>query len=356
MKYSVRTFLRLKQCLQFIALWVTAFFFYVFISYSIIDDSYFLNQQLTTADFLVSELSRALSTGVFMGFVFYLLQEYIYPRFFHGYGILMASLLQSLLFIMVCYIVFIIVLQLSKVHYIRINNLIALRFNAKWLTCFTIYCLIVHLFITLVQAFRQRLGGNYCKSLLHGNYMSPVIEYRIFMFLDMYPSRTIAEVEHYQYSHLLQECFIDLSEIVTEQNAEVYQYVNDGVILTWKVKQGFERKQCIALYTIFSSRLLEKKDLYQKKFGLVPKFKASINEGLVTVAEIGQIKTEIAYHGDVLSTTASVRDLCRDQGNLLITQAFFKQLSFLEQDNFTEIETTVLRGKKRPVVIYKSNG
>lgn len=357
MTYFFKTFLKFKDCLQFIALWVAAFFFYVFISYSIIDDSYFLNQGFSTTDFLISELTRALSIGIFMGIVFFLLKEYVYPRFFHNYGILVASLLQSLLFIMVCYIGFIIVLELSKVNYIRINNLIAMRFNAKWLTCFTIYCLIVHLFITLLLAFRQRLGSNYCKSLLHGNYMTPVVEYRIFMFLDMYPSRTSAEVKHHHYSQLLQECFADLSEILLGYNAEVYQYGGDGVILTWKVKQGFKRQQCIELSEVFAVRLLQKKDFYQNQFGLVPRFKAVLNEGLVTVAEIGQIKTEIAYHGDVLSTTARVRDLCSDcDENLLITQSFFEQLTIAEQDDFTAIETTVLRGKKKAVVIYKSNG
>ncbi len=186
--------------------------------------------------------------------------------------------------------------------------------------------------------------------------MIPVVEYRVFMFLDMCSSATVAEeVGHYNYSLLLQECFIDLSEILQEYDAEVYQYVGDEAVLTWKVKEGFKRQQCIELYEAFSVRLLEKKELYQLKFGLVPKFKASINEGLVTVAEIGQIKTEIAYHGDVLSTAARVRDLCNDYNtSLLITQSFFEQLTSFEQDNFRPIETTILRGKKRPVTIYKS--
>jgi adenylate cyclase len=69
-----------------------------------------------------------------------------------------------------------------------------------------------------------------------------------------------------------------------------------AVTCIWRVKEGFKRQQCIELYEAFAVRLLEKKELYQRKFGLVPRFKASINEGLVTVAEIGQIKTEIAYH------------------------------------------------------------
>lgn len=356
MKYSLKTFLKFKEYLQIIALWIAAFLFYVFMTYSMIDDAFFITHKIFVKDFLLSEIMGALTVGVFMGTILFLLQEFVYPRFFQSYGILLTTLLRSLLFIIVCFIGLLIVLELNKVHYIRIDNLFALQVNAKWLICFTTYCLIVNIFITLLQAFSRRLGNNYFKSLLRGNYRIPVVEYRVFMFLDMCSSATVAEeVGHYNYSLLLQECFADLSEILLEYDAEVYQYVGDEAVLTWKVKEGFKRQECIGLYEAFAVRVLEKKELYQRKFGLMPRFKASINEGLVTVAEIGQIKTEIAYHGDVLSTAARVRDLCNDyKTNLLITHSFFEQLTSLDQDNFTAIETTILRGKKRPVTIYKS--
>lgn len=356
MKYSLKTFLKFKEYLQIIALWIAAFLFYVFMTYSMIDEAFFAAHKICAKDFLLSEIMGALTVGVFMGTILFLLQEFVYPRFFHNYGILLTTLFRSLLFIIVCFLGLLIVLELNKIHFISINNLFTLQVNAKWLICFTTYCLIVHIFITLLQAFSRRLGNNYFKNILRGNYMIPVVEYRVFMFLDMCSSATVAEeVGHYNYSLLLQECFTDLSEILMEYDAEVYQYVGDEAVLTWKVKEGFKRHQCIELYDAFSVRLLEKKELYQQKFGLVPRFKASINEGLVTVAEIGQIKTEIAYHGDVLSTAARVRDLCNDyKTDLLITHSFFEQLTSFGQDNFTAIETTILRGKKRPVTIYKS--
>lgn len=356
MKYSLKTFLKFKECLQIVALWITAFLFYVFMTYSMIDEVFFATHKICAWDFLLSEIMGALTVGVFMGTILFLLQEFVYPRFFHNYGILLTTLLRSLLFIIICFLGLVIVLELNKAHFISINNLFTLQVNAKWLICFTTYCLIVHIFITLLEAFSRRLGNNYFKNILRGNYMIPVVEYRVFMFLDMCSSATVAEeVGHYNYSFLLQECFTDLSEILIEYDAEVYQYVGDEAVLTWKVKEGFKRHQCVELYEAFSVRLLEKKELYQQKFGLVPRFKASINEGLVTVAEIGQIKTEIAYHGDVLSTAARVRDLCNDyKTNLLITQSFFEQLTSFDKDNFTAIETTILRGKKRPVTIYKT--
>ncbi|RKR05713.1 adenylate cyclase [Flavobacterium sp. 90] len=354
MKYSLKTFLKLKEYLQIIVLWIMALFFYVFMTYSMISDFYFQEIGSSAVDFLKAELIIAFFVGIFIGTNLFLLQEYVYPRFFKNFGILLMILLRSLLFLITCIIGLIIIAGLNKAHYITIDNLFVLQLSNMWILSFTFYCLIVYVFITLFQVFRRRMGKNYFESLLRGNYMIPVVEYRIFMFLDMYSSTTAAEeAGHYNYSLLLQECFNDLSELLPKYNAEVYQYVGDEAVLTWKVSEGFDRQQCIELYEKFSIRLLERKQFYQKKFGLKPKFKASVNEGLVTVAEIGQIKTEIAYHGDVLSTAARVRDLCNSfKADLLITNSFYEQLSHANQENFIVAGTTLLRGKKKSVTIY----
>ncbi|MCC9070770.1 adenylate/guanylate cyclase domain-containing protein [Flavobacterium sp. F-65] len=356
MKYKLKTVLKIIEYLQLILLWILAFLYYVFLTYSIIDEDYIYQNGIKASDFLVSELIGVLFVGTFMGTIFFLLQEYVFCRFFQKYGILITVLFQTILFIMSCFVVLLMLIGLNKADYITINNFFLLQIDFRSMVSFIFYCLVVHVFITLIHTFRRRLGRNYFKSLLQGKYITPVIEYRAFMFLDMYDSSAVAEnVGHYNYSLLLQECFADLSELLINHGAEIYQYVGDEAVITWKISLDFDRQKCIDLYNAFSVRLLQKQDFYQNKFGLVPKFKGSVNEGLVTVAEIGQIKTEIAYHGDVLTTAARVRNLCNDyQADLLITQSFFEQLLSFEQESFTAIDRTILRGKKKPITIYKS--
>ena len=43
-----------------------------------------------------------------------------------------------------------------------------------------------------------------------------------------------------------------------------------------------------------------------KKYRMVPEFKAGVNSGHVTVAEVGELKKEPAYQGDVLITAARI--------------------------------------------------
>ncbi|MEL1254117.1 adenylate/guanylate cyclase domain-containing protein [Flavobacterium sp. DGU38] len=354
-KYTLKTSLKFKEYLQIVGLWISAFIFYIIMTYSIVDISFFRTEGFNVKDFLVAEITGAFFVGLFMGTNLFLLQEFLYPRFFRNCGILLTTLLRSFLFLISCFIGLLIIIELDKEQLIAIDDLLEMHPDAKWGVSFTFYCLAVHVFITLLQAFKRRLGKSYFKSLLIGNYRVPVVEYRVFMFLDMKCSAAVAEdAGHYNYSLLLQQCFSDLSELLAQYDAEVYQYVGDEAVLTWKVGQGFKREKCTAIFKAFTAGLLEKKEFYQARFGLVPKFKASLNEGMVTVAEIGRVKTEIAYHGDVLTTAARVRDLCSDQkADLLVTHSFFEQLPSLEKKNFSMIQTAVLRGKKKSVPIYK---
>jgi adenylate cyclase len=54
----------------------------------------------------------------------------------------------------------------------------------------------------------------------------------------------------------------------------------------------------------------------------VPEFKAGVNAGVVTVAEIGDLKREIAYHGDVVNTAARLRSACNEFDKQLLASEY----------------------------------
>ena len=52
-----------------------------------------------------------------------------------------------------------------------------------------------------------------------------------------------------------------------------------------------------------------------------------MDEGVVTVTEVGDIKRELAYHGEVLHTAARLEKKCNElKRDLLITETLNKQL------------------------------
>jgi len=85
----------------------------------------------------------------------------------------------------------------------------------------------------------------------------------------------------------------------------------------------------------------------------VPGFKASLNVGMVTIAEVGEIKSEIAYHGDVVNTAARLQEQCNKFGRKLLISEYLndylKHFPFLEREF---VDRITLKGKENPLSIY----
>lgn len=175
------------------------------------------------------------------------------------------------------------------------------------------------------------------------------------MFLDMRSSTTIAErLGHIKYSQLVQDCFQDIG-VVVDFKAEIYQYVGDEAVLTWESSKGLMDANCIHAFTAFSHQLSSRTAYYMDKYGLVPEFKAGINIGTVTVAEVGDVKREIAFHGDTINTAARIQSKCNEFGKDLLVSSFLVDRlpqEFIEQVETSEVGEVMLRGKRQSVKIF----
>jgi len=156
-----------------------------------------------------------------------------------------------------------------------------------------LYIAIVSAILGFIRQMRIMIGPRTLRNLVLGKYHHPKEENRIFMFLDLKGSTTHAEkLGHTKFCRLIQDCFRDLTDSAIKHQVEIYQYVGDEAILTWLIDDGVRNSNCINVYFEFQDDLKAKGDYYQKHYGLVPEFKAGVNMGPVTVAEIGVIKRE----------------------------------------------------------------
>ncbi|MGB0524758.1 MAG: adenylate/guanylate cyclase domain-containing protein [Flammeovirgaceae bacterium] len=77
-----------------------------------------------------------------------------------------------------------------------------------------------------------------------------------------------------------------------------------------------------------------------------------MNEGLVTVTEVGKYKKEIAYHGDAINTAARIQGQCNFfKRRLLISESLKQKLSGVGK-RFDKLGTVELKGKRAGVTIY----
>ncbi len=210
---------------------------------------------------------------------------------------------------------------------------------------------ILALFILQVN---DKFGQGVLLNFLLGKYHHPKEEDRIFMFMDLKSSTTYAEnLGHIKYSQFLQDCFFDITDVITKYDAKIYQYVGDEVVLSWNMEEGIENGHCIKTFFAYDSLIQSKKKYYKDKYGIIPEFKAGLHLGKVTVAEVGEIKKELAYHGDVLNTAARIQGKCNEfKKRLLVSEPMKVELEKQHLFNFSNIGNVSLRGKARQVNLY----
>ncbi len=226
--------------------------------------------------------------------------------------------------------------------------------NFEFTLSMTLYFTISITFFNFILQLNRKFGPGNLFKMLTGKYYKPREEQRIFLFVDLKNSTTIAEhLGHRNYSRFLQNCFHDITEIVIKYKAEVYQYVGDEVVLTWKIADGLESLNCIKAFFAFDNKLYRKRNFYEKQFNTFPEFKGGMDMGLVTVAEIGDIKRDIAYHGDVLNTASRIQHQCNKLNKkLLISKNLESQIHNLNGFEKEFIGEILLKGKEHTTEVY----
>jgi adenylate cyclase len=199
----------------------------------------------------------------------------------------------------------------------------------------------------LYTMFDTLLGKNFLLKLLVGTYHRPFEEERIFMFLDMKSSTSIAEkLGHTKFLSLLNDFFYDLTEPVLLTRGEIYKYVGDEAIISWKMKTGVKDNRCLECFFLLKEKIELNSQKYLNKYGLVPGFKAGLHGGLIVTGEMGFIKKEIAYMGDVLNTTARIEGLCNEFGeSLIVSDILLSKMKNDERNLIHSLGEIKFRGK-----------
>jgi len=219
------------------------------------------------------------------------------------------------------------------------------------------FLLIFGFFVLLINFFIQtsrKFGPHNIAYMLRGKYSYPKVEDRVFLFLDLKASTTYAEkLQHIRYSNLIKDCFHQVNELVDSYNAEIYQYVGDEVVLSWHTEKALDTLDFFKIYFAFHQAIQDKYEYYMRAYGLVPEFKAGINGGEITVAEVGDIKREIAYHGDVINTASRIQGQCNVyHKRLLVSGDFLTRIQNLKGYKKEYLGEISLRGKKSKIEIF----
>jgi len=228
------------------------------------------------------------------------------------------------------------------------------KFVHKAIFAIIFYSILVSVLINFISEVSKKFGPGVLFRLLMGKYYNPRVENKIFMFMDLKSSTTYAEkLGHIKYSLLIQDCFNDLNAVVLEYKAEIYQYVGDEAVITWSVDNGLDNLNYIRFFFAFQEGIKNKAEYYLENYSIVPEFKAGVNGGNITATEVGDIKREIAYHGDVINTAARIQGVCNEFNKRFLISEFLAEKLISENGyESEEIGQVTLKGKEMPVRIF----
>ncbi|MDT7829567.1 adenylate/guanylate cyclase domain-containing protein [Pricia sp. S334] len=213
------------------------------------------------------------------------------------------------------------------------------------------FSLFVSLFYSEIS---ENIGHGVLMNFFTGKYHTPKEEKRIFLFSDMKSSTAIAErLGHIEYFELLRQYYSDFSDAIVRHSGEVYQYIGDEIVISWKYEDGIKNNNCINCFFAMKEALKKRADGYNNTFGVAPTFKAGLHVGMVTTGEIGALKKEIIFTGDVLNTTARIQALCNQYNvNLLVSEDLVNELESASKFQITSLGKNELRGKEENLELF----
>ena len=175
--------------------------------------------------------------------------------------------------------------------------------------------------------------------------------------MDLQSSTATAEaLGHRRYSAFIRDCFADINEVLFPFDAQVYQYVGDEIVVMWPARAGVRKHACIRFFFACKNRFRACAAYYESTYGRLPHFKAGVHAEQVSAVEIGDIKKDIAYHGDTLNTAARIQSVCNHyQAEFLASEHLLGKLAPDPRLQTEPLGMVHLRGKAEKVGLVRVN-
>jgi adenylate cyclase len=222
---------------------------------------------------------------------------------------------------------------------------------ALWSIAFSFAVTFAILFLVQVS---QIVGPRNLWHIVFGRYHQPHLEERFFLFVDVRGSTTLAErIGPVAVHRFLARVFSLASDPIADYGGEIYQYVGDEMVVTWRLTDGRRDARPLTCFFAIAAAMEEGAAEFERDFGVVPQLRAALHAGLVITGEIGDTKREIVFHGDVMNTAARLEQATRDfDRQFLVSAQALSRLNGAERFVLEPLGPQPLRGREGLVQIY----
>lgn len=190
---------------------------------------------------------------------------------------------------------------------------------------------------------RRLLGPGTLGALVTGRYVRPRVEERVVLMVDLKSSTAIAErLGPEGFLRVLDRFVFAATDPILEANGEIYRYVGDEIIVTWRADRAKAALACVL-------------DI-EEALKAVPALtgcRIAVHAGPLVVGELGDFKREIVMLGDTMNATARLEAMCRELGRDRLVSAEALALAALPPGTRAEpLGRHMLRGRETPIELF----
>jgi adenylate cyclase len=148
-----------------------------------------------------------------------------------------------------------------------------------------------------------------------------------------------------------------LTEPVLAAEGEIYQYAGDEVVITWPIDAGVRSANCVRCFFGIRAAVQRSASRYDLAFGTAPRFRGGLHGGTVTAGEIGDLRQQIVFVGDILNTAARLEEYAKRTGlDLVISGPLLQRLTLPSGVTATPCGDLEIRGKEARVTAFNVTG
>jgi adenylate cyclase len=234
----------------------------------------------------------------------------------------------------------------------KVNDPVTARSFAPVSIAFSFLVTFIIMFLLQIS---RLVGGQTLLNLVLGRYHRPRLEERFFLFVDIIGSTPLAEkIGPLSMHRFLNQVFALVADPITDHHGEIYQYVGDEIVITWRSADGRHAARPLACFFAIQSALDDAASWFEDNIDVIPAVRGALHVGPVVSGEVGVNRRSIVFHGDVMNAGARLEQATRDMGCPFLVSG--DAIALIEgKDGFYihDHGRHTLRGRQTPMQIYE---
>ncbi len=300
--------------------------------------------------------------GLVAGLTISYLELYLFTRKIRKIKFIWLLTIKSLLYLLIFTIIIFNVVVLSRMYrlqmtYVEVLNAEDFQYylsNGSFkLEIF--YTLSFSFIIIFTRMLDKKMGQGILANYIKGKYFEPIHEARIVLFINIADSNQLLnKLGPLTFHKFLNQYFSDLTQPAISYGGIIHEYIEDLIVISWTMNKGLTNANCIKTFFDIKSTIERKKDQYLKQYGFTPRIRAGLHTGSLVTSEIGEIKTQIVFHGNTMNTTSRILDKCYEfKLGLLASDQLIRMLGMTKNYELHSVGNIQLKGKQTGMELFE---